>query len=518
MTIRFATALLAILIVATAAAQVESPYPAGTELYVEASALALRRGPGTNYERIHFIPKGDRVAVLPDTAAPVPFEAEGKKGHWVHIQHGQHKGYVFDGFLTAATPAVETRTDWKCIPGERAGPITHDTTLDDLVGFFGAENVVDGKWYLGEGDYEPATVILPNTPNAATILWKSDHKRVVAVRIEGEGSPWRLPNGIGIGTSLNDLEGLNGRPFQFSGFGWDYAGGIIDWRGGSLSENCAIGTLVSIKLIEGDVEFNDPAYMALLGDDVFTSDMPAAKQLNPRVGRIDIVLAPPQPATPPAPTYPNALASLPAPSPDTVLYVIGRALNLRDEPSLNGEIVGRLPYASQVMAAAAEGERAPVVSEGFHGHWLKVKAPAAEGYVSDAYLIPFPPPPQGIRGLWSYADAVFDRDGKPAINRTGTRADGTVTTTQRYANGVTITDRHTSTSTLNAHETTLTIPGISPEHAFLIAQRCIGGLGGLPFVMEADGRLQLRTPDNVVTITSRTAGQVQITESNRIGR
>lgn len=68
-------------------------------------------------------------------------------------------------FLKGATLKAQTkegnepiRNDWEIVPGERVGPITVHTSIQDLGNAFGAENVVGEEIHIGEGDYVPGTI------------------------------------------------------------------------------------------------------------------------------------------------------------------------------------------------------------------------------------------------------------------------------------------------------------------------------------------------------------------------
>lgn len=106
-------------------------------------------------------------------------------------------------------------------------------TERDLVRAFGRANVVRGMIYLAEGNEEPGTIVFPkDDKRRLEILWKKN-KRPEWIRIPAE-SRWTTFGGIRIGTPLAEVEKLNGRAFQLSGFDWDYGGFATDFRGGKL--------------------------------------------------------------------------------------------------------------------------------------------------------------------------------------------------------------------------------------------------------------------------------------------
>ena len=65
------------------------------------------------------------------------------------------------------------------------------------------------------------------------IGWSDQAKKKVS-DVEILGSKWVGPAGVHVGSTIAELEKANGKPFPFSGLGWDYGGLVKDWRGGAL--------------------------------------------------------------------------------------------------------------------------------------------------------------------------------------------------------------------------------------------------------------------------------------------
>lgn len=81
--------------------------------------------------------------------------------------------------------------------------------------------------YVGEGISELGTMLFPDdSSRQLAIVWQDTVGRAqpAYVYVPGPNSTWRLFPGVGIGTDLKTLEVLNGRPFEISGFAWDYSG------------------------------------------------------------------------------------------------------------------------------------------------------------------------------------------------------------------------------------------------------------------------------------------------------
>jgi hypothetical protein len=88
--------------------------------------------------------------------------------------------------------------------------------------------------------------------------------------------------------TLAQLEKLNGKPFTFSGFGWDYGGGVAGWGGGKL-ENSGI----SVQLRESPLiyEYMEQTELArVLGDQQVSSSEPVLEKMQVQV--LEIMLSP----------------------------------------------------------------------------------------------------------------------------------------------------------------------------------------------------------------------------------
>lgn len=114
-----------------------------------------------------------------------------------------------------------------------------NTTASDLAARFGADNVSNGEVHIGEGFYESGTIVFADIPDKrAEYLWEEPNpsRTLKSIRISGEKSRWRTPQGLTLGLSLSMVERLNRRPFRLLGLGWDYGGTSMTWSGGVLAQ------------------------------------------------------------------------------------------------------------------------------------------------------------------------------------------------------------------------------------------------------------------------------------------
>ena len=169
------------------------------------------------------------------------------------------------------------------IPGRSAGPVTAASRETDLKLRYGAEAV---RIELGEGETTPGTVLFArDSLLRAEIVWHDTVSRSRPARfiLRGSRSKWTVGPGISLGTSLQELERINGRPFMLAGFGWDYAGVITEWGGGVLDSALAG---VKLYLDPGQSQYESASYSQVLGDRDYSSSLPPMQQLNPRVTQI----------------------------------------------------------------------------------------------------------------------------------------------------------------------------------------------------------------------------------------
>jgi len=202
-------------------------------------------------------------------------------------------------FLAVLVPLIVTvhaqpaEDAWLILASGEKGSIHAHTTRADLVRTYGAANVVDKDVDVGEGETEPGTVIFPNDPERLIeILWKDPEKKTLpaSAQLSGAKSRWKTAHNISLGTSLKDLERLNGRPFKLAGFGWDYSGTVLSWENGSLAADFAGGHGRGIiRLDSAASESVDKDVAQVEGDGAFLSTHPVMQKLNPTAYQIIIV-------------------------------------------------------------------------------------------------------------------------------------------------------------------------------------------------------------------------------------
>jgi len=172
------------------------------------------------------------------------------------------------------------------------GAFARDSSLARLRETFGRENVTTEQIYVGEGESEPGAVVYPKDPaRRVEVLWADGRRqaRPSAIRVRGDASRWRTPSGVGVGSTLVEVERLNGRPFVVLGFGWDLGGSAGDWKGGRLAEAGASGCHLGLSFETG-ASADPKALDAVQGDRAFSSSDPKMRAAKPSVHVITLTL------------------------------------------------------------------------------------------------------------------------------------------------------------------------------------------------------------------------------------
>ncbi len=173
------------------------------------------------------------------------------------------------------------------LPGERIGPVTKTTTYAELERSIGKQflsnRTISGP--EGIGQFAATRVVLRQN-QSFTIVW-ADNTRTKPLHVRDLGTAWKTPEGVGIGTNLNQLRQLAGE-FRITGLGWDY-GGLV------LLENTRLAHYAGKILLTVDAAPNTPQqfhsdYRAVAGDSTFSSANPHWQPLNVRVTQMTVVL------------------------------------------------------------------------------------------------------------------------------------------------------------------------------------------------------------------------------------
>lgn len=187
-----------------------------------------------------------------------------------------------------ACPAEEHKNDFLIIPGERVGSITPQTSEADIERIFGKSNTQSKEINVVEEVREFGTVIYPtDETKMLEVLWKKtgERQQPEAVIIRGSKSLWKTPLGITLGTTMTELERLNGKPFAVSA-NEEFFGNLNSWEKGQLAKELSLDKVI-IELASNFDKISKEEFDSLgLGErDHLMSNEKVMQKLNPSVSR-----------------------------------------------------------------------------------------------------------------------------------------------------------------------------------------------------------------------------------------
>jgi hypothetical protein len=188
----------------------------------------------------------------------------------------------------AACGAPRAAEDRVIVPGVRVGPISRTTTLADLRRIYGSASVRAEDIEAGEGETAPGATIFPDDSLRRVQVAFRDSTGTVPrfITLRGDSSLWHTDRGVTLGTGLERLGALNGRPFVLLGFGWDYGGTVVSWNGGGLTSDSGAGRFIVRLRPTRTGPAADSLMSDVPGDREYASDRPAMAGLAPAVYEI----------------------------------------------------------------------------------------------------------------------------------------------------------------------------------------------------------------------------------------
>ena len=166
--------------------------------------------------------------------------------------------------------------------GKRADKVTRDTSAADLRRIYGHDRLKLGS-IVGEEGPEPVSEIYDDSGSMImSIIWANFEKKEKPTTVRLYGDQWRTREGVRLGTSLKEIERINGGPVSITGWGWDYAGTIVNYKGGSLSH---YERALFLRLSGGN-ELSPTESQLLIGDANRTSSDNLIQKKNPTVYEI----------------------------------------------------------------------------------------------------------------------------------------------------------------------------------------------------------------------------------------
>jgi hypothetical protein len=126
------------------------------------------------------------------------------------------------------------------VPGVRVGPVARTSTEQALLETLG-NDAVKAEADTGEGP-ESGLMIYKDDPTRRLFVVWNDEKPVlpsiiyICLGTLDAQCRWRTASGIGMRTTLQELEKLNGRAFKMVGWGSDVGGNVVSFEAGKLDQ------------------------------------------------------------------------------------------------------------------------------------------------------------------------------------------------------------------------------------------------------------------------------------------
>ena len=173
--------------------------------------------------------------------------------------------------------------DRNIIPNESVGLITSSTTKSALNKLYDKGNIRETVVFSYEGfDIKGTEVIFDNTADNITIEWNDGNLTPKIIRIKNLNSNWKTKEGVGIGSTIKEVEKANGKPFTIYGYEIDkyLEGTVKNWNSGNLQ-----GLNLQFKITK---EIPVEVFMKMMGDRGILSNNPLLEKAGLQVENITV--------------------------------------------------------------------------------------------------------------------------------------------------------------------------------------------------------------------------------------
>ena len=166
------------------------------------------------------------------------------------------------------------------------GVFREDATLADIEAAFGKDNVVTGEVPGPEGTTMISTTIYPDDPaRTMQVRWwdEANVQYLAGVTLAAGDSG---PGGIKVGMPIEEVEAINGEPFNLFGFYWDY-GGFAGFESGKLSELPG-GCVLNLRFAPTREDLPENVMNAISGDSEYPSNLPEMLEAKVAVREVNL--------------------------------------------------------------------------------------------------------------------------------------------------------------------------------------------------------------------------------------
>lgn len=206
-----------------------------------------------------------------------------------------------DGAAPAATSTADgPARDAPAVPAAPAAPpriedlVRADDTLATAQARLGADAVVPEHLPGAESESVSGWTLFPDDPARRLSVYLDESGENPMLVLAGrEATAWTRADGVRIGLTSQELAQLNGGPFGFMGFEWDYGGVVTDWREGRLAPDGA--SAGPVTLCPPEAKDGEPLDYPM-GDQEYRSDDARLLMHPATVCEFGVNIDPPAPA------------------------------------------------------------------------------------------------------------------------------------------------------------------------------------------------------------------------------
>lgn len=169
-------------------------------------------------------------------------------------------------------------------PGDGIGPVRRFMIREDIDKAVPVEAIFDGF----TADW-PSTTLWDNNPEKRITIFWGPQGSIFKMLVGGRPPTiWKTKEGITLGTTLKELEQLNGKPFVLYSFTGKRWGQVQSWGEGKLKQSLP-GVVIALSMsVPGYQNLSGEQKEALEKEGKLDSSDPMIQTLNPVVERIEL--------------------------------------------------------------------------------------------------------------------------------------------------------------------------------------------------------------------------------------
>lgn len=217
---------------------------------------------------------------------------EAQKINTVEVYKEFMKNYPDAEQCSIAESQIKDLEKWTCIPGMKVGDIVYNTSYNDLIESYGAENISDDSLNV-DGSFNKGTYLYPNEADQRLfIVWKNKKENKYPDRIFILGNKWQTHKGVKLGSTLEELILFNGKDFDLSGFRKKGEGTVISWKGGELGVLHMLGKNFFLQMSYDESKFfsvPEEGLLELTNSEYVSAENEYLKDIDLKVSRMEII-------------------------------------------------------------------------------------------------------------------------------------------------------------------------------------------------------------------------------------